>query len=322
MSAAKRKFPRRFYFKHGAYYFVDRTNTWHPLGKDYFEALQKYAALNLNPPVQPLMETVLVRYLAEVVPVKAPSTQASNRLELELLRGVFGKMLITEVTPQDIYAYMDARGSHIRANREKSLLSHVFKYAIRWGLATDNPCWRVESFKEHPRDRYVTDEEYWLVYDAASPPVQRAMQIAVVTGLRLSDVLALNGADHVVSGGLMVRPAKTSRSTRRVLLFKWSPGLRAALGLPDDPLAAVPPGRFVCGTRGSPLSKSGFQTAWQRLQAKVFPNKEDRFTFHDLRAKAGSDSVDGKLLGHADQRTLNRHYRRKPEVVTPVEIER
>lgn len=54
----------------------------------------------------------------------------------------------------------------------------------------------------------------------------------------------------------------------------------------------------------------------------MFPNKEDRFTFHDLRAKAGSDSVDGKLLGHADQRTLNRHYRRKPEVVTPVEIER
>lgn len=54
--------------------------------------------------------------------------------------------------------------------------------------------------------------------------------------------------------------------------------------------------------------------------ARAYPNKADRFTFHDLRAKAGSDSDDTRLLGHADLRTLNRHYRRKPETVQPVEI--
>jgi len=45
---------------------------------------------------------------------------------------------------------------------------------------------------------------------------------------------------------------------------------------------------------------------------------EQRFTFQDLRAKSGSDSRDGRLLGHFDKRTLQRVYRRKPEHVDPV----
>ena len=43
----------------------------------------------------------------------------------------------------------------------------------------------------------------------------------------------------------------------------------------------------------------------------------ERFTFHDLRAKAGSDAKDGRLLGHMNPRTLRRVYIRKPERVAP-----
>ena len=44
----------------------------------------------------------------------------------------------------------------------------------------------------------------------------------------------------------------------------------------------------------------------------------ERFTFHDIRAKAASDSDDDRLLGHEDSRTLNRHYKRKAVKVTPL----
>jgi integrase len=45
----------------------------------------------------------------------------------------------------------------------------------------------------------------------------------------------------------------------------------------------------------------------------------ERFTFHDLRAKAGSEAENPtELLGHDDPRTTNRIYRRRPRVVTPV----
>ena len=43
----------------------------------------------------------------------------------------------------------------------------------------------------------------------------------------------------------------------------------------------------------------------------------ERFTFHDLRAKAGSDGTDEKLLGHMDPGVLRRVYRRRPELVNP-----
>jgi hypothetical protein len=46
---------------------------------------------------------------------------------------------------------------------------------------------------------------------------------------------------------------------------------------------------------------------------------KERFTEHDLRAKVGSDAESVEkaraLLQHADARTTNRVYRRKPERV-------
>ena len=38
----------------------------------------------------------------------------------------------------------------------------------------------------------------------------------------------------------------------------------------------------------------------------------ERLTFHDIRAKAGSDSEDESLLGHQVTWTLRRRYKRKP----------
>ena len=67
-------------------------------------------------------------------------------------------------------------------------------------------------------------------------------------------------------------------------------------------------------------TSDGFQAMWQRIMTKVLDEKRigERFTFHDIRAKAGSDSEDDRLLGPDDARTLNRHYKRKAVKVTPL----
>jgi integrase len=61
------------------------------------------------------------------------------------------------------------------------------------------------------------------------------------------------------------------------------------------------------------VSYEGFTTAWQRLQRKAAQNGlQERFTFHDLRAKAGSEALDWRLLGHTDRRLFEKIYNRLP----------
>lgn len=45
------------------------------------------------------------------------------------------------------------------ANREKALLSNVFSYAIRWGVAKDNPCRHVKRNPEVRRERLPEPQE-------------------------------------------------------------------------------------------------------------------------------------------------------------------
>jgi integrase len=59
---------------------------------------------------------------------------------------------------------------------------------------------------------------------------------------------------------------------------------------------------------------------WQRLMRRALEKGlRERFTFHDLRAKAASAAENATdLLAHDDPRTTNRIYRRAVRRVTPV----
>ena len=68
----------------------------------------------------------------------------------------------------------------------------------------------------------------------------------------------------------------------------------------------------------------GWDSMWQRFMDRVIEETkvENRFTEHDLRAKCASDATTLEharaLLSHADARTTDAIYRRKPEVVEPL----
>lgn len=61
--------------------------------------------------------------------------------------------------------------------------------------------------------------------------------------------------------------------------------------------------------RGGRYTLDGFSSTWQKLMTTAIKDKvlEQRFTFHDLRAKAGGESENAQdLLGHDDPRTTKR----------------
>jgi integrase len=231
------------------------------------------------------------------------------------LRPIWGAVRIEDVDVPALYRWRDARGedARVRANRERTVLFEAFKPAVRTGLIKDNPVRFLEPFREKPRERYVTDDEFMAVYVVAPPVVQAAMLLSAVTGLRQGDILRLRRSDFTESG-LSVRTGKTGK----VLEFGWSEGLRRAV------LVAVGARDFIplvllSTQTGEAYTSDGFRTLWHKAMkaAREARPSMPRWTFHDLRAKAGSESRDWRLLGHMDQRTFERVYNRLPRRVIP-----
>src|SRR5690349_2611262 len=119
--------PPRVYFKHGRYWYVDLNNKWHNLGAVFHEAMAAWTKLVNRPTFCHTMTQLFNRYMIEVAPKKAERTYKDNIRQMQYLREFFGRMYIEDVTPVDIYRFLDTRvlaGVVVQANREKALLSH------------------------------------------------------------------------------------------------------------------------------------------------------------------------------------------------------
>lgn len=309
--------PQRVYLRHGAYYFVDKAGKWNRLGASKAEALRAYADLVDGP--TSTFEALARKYAEMKLPHKAPKTQKEQKAQLERLVALFGKMPAAQIRPGHIARFRDERSqtAPIAANRELALLRHIMAMAVEWEVVPVNPCAGIRGNKEKSRSRYVTDDEFRAVYEGAPPLVQVMMGLAYVTGQRESDLLRLRGSD-LLPEGVAVNQGKTGKR----LVIRWTNSLRASVQMAIDmPRRQGLVSTFlICRQNGQPLTADGFRTVWQRHIRSCHERGliAERFTFHDLRAKAGSDGTDEKLLGHMDPRILNRVYRRKPELVSPV----
>src|SRR3990167_5841605 len=178
--------PQHVYFKHGAYYFVTPVKKWIRLGKTLTEVYQKLAYLT-QPGHCHTMKQLIHRYMTEVAPKGAFETYKDKLRSAKFLEAFYGEMEPSTVIPTDIYKYLDIRGlkSEVRANREFALLSHIFVYAVRWGIVTANPCRDVKKFSEKPKERYVSDEDFVAFVNGASDDfVRLCAELIYMTGMR------------------------------------------------------------------------------------------------------------------------------------------
>ena len=142
----------------------------------------------------------------------------------------FGSIPLSSITPGLIRKYLDKRGKEapVQANREIAFISSAWNWGRERDMCSENPCIGVRRNKEKPRDRYVTDEEYNLVYELAlqtAPPyIPLAMEIAYLCRARLAEILRLK-SHHVQEEGLLLERVKKSRSQ----IITWTPRLKVAV---------------------------------------------------------------------------------------------
>jgi len=303
-----------------------------PLGSDPIEAKRKWAELECKPaPIETgLMKVIFDRYERDVIPSKAPRTQIENLGALKHLRPVFNSAPVDAITPQHIAQYRDKRTAKVSANREISLLSHIWNMAREWGYtAKENICRGVKNNKETGRDFYVDTEVWAAVYNVAPQELRDAMDLAYLTGQRPADVRRMRFS-HVREDALDVEQNKTGKKLR--IQLTNAQGQRSALGALIDTIRSRPrtiASVYVLSTvGGQPLSYTMIRNRFDdaRIAAAKEADQElaeriKKFQFRDIRARAASDIDDlqaaSKLLGHAGEKITASVYRRSGEKVSP-----
>jgi len=317
--------PRRMYCRRGKYYF-DHQGKWIPLGDDLAAALAKYGQLVGSDWSGRTMCDVIERYRTRVLPLKrSAKTRQDQARQLERLKRWCGHMLPDRITVPMCYRYLEERVTDegepapVAARHEISLLGHVFVHAIRWGVATVNPVRAMGKLPRSRRTRYVTDEEFTAVRAMANPRIQLAMDLARLTGQRREDLLSLR-RDQLTEHGIIFRQGKTGAG----VLVEWTPALREVIERSAKMAPQIPRDYIIRRpSDGQRYTPAGFAAMWQRLMSRYVAQGGQRFTFHDLRAKAASDKASieeaANLLGHSSTETTKRVYKRTLTRARPVE---
>lgn len=309
---SRKDLPRRMYFYHGAYYLIPKGGKRVSLGRDYAEAIRKYAELVQPAAGRQNIGAVMDAYLHEKVPKKKPRTQLDYIDAIAKLRQVFGSMWPEDLEPKHVYQYLRERDAKVRANREIAVLSNVMQQAIEMGLINANPCKQVRRNEEAPRIRDVLDHEVSGLMAHTPEWLDAYIAIKSLTGLRQGDMLRLS-LFAIRDDGLFVETGKRGKR----LLFKITDSLRVALE------AARALRRKPSEARLFPISASGFKTAWARSMAKYIEHGGERFAENDLRAQVGGKAMDlgmdaASLLGHSSDAVTRRHYVRGTRKVSPL----
>lgn len=291
---------------------------------------------------------IIDRYESEVIPeFRSVSGQEGAERYAKTLRAAFGSRPYARteaeaMTPgkdclRDVdvtrYLYKN-RTRPVIANREIRALSKMFVLARRrWGLTTYNPAAQAEYHVEEPRDVYIEDAQFLAIRAKAVPVLQCMMDIAQMVGPRRGMIWNIRLADlEFDNTRLWLRPNKQRRkkAAARVpvemtadleTVLRRALELRAKVRGGSTALADLPSAHLFLTRAGKPYSKSAFARIWKTARSAAgFKARE--ITFHDIRAKAGSDAESDaaaqELLGHVDASTTKRVYRRKRDPKIPL----
>ena len=118
---------------------------------------------------------------------------------------------------------------------------------------------------------------------------------------------------------LLVKASKTGQP----LLNEYTDALNQMLQRAPTMAPQDGPGDFILRTQSSTgYPAREFSANWRRLTANAVATGIERFTFHDLRGKSGSDSASlqevSERLGHSSTAVTKRVYMRMPTRVKPV----
>ncbi len=232
-----------------------------------------------------------------------------GRLAASHLWGMMASTLPTAAVEEYTRRAMAARPPAAPAtiNRGLALLRAALRWAVRRGDIAAAP--HVRLLREPPgRVRYLSDGEEARILGACAPELRRIVIVALQTGMRLGELLALRWAD-IDAGGRMARIERSKSGRRRDVPL--TDAALSAIGPPGDPAALVFPGRR--GPRHPNTVSHGFALAVVAAGVRDCRFHDLRHTYASRLAMRGADLLTIRdLLGHATTAMAERYAHLMP----------
>ena len=258
-----------------------------------------------------------------------------------MLRQWFGERIASELKPKDFAEFLNVDRGKIHRVRILAVLSSAFTQAVsRWYWIDGNILRFVAREKNEPRDRLIRPEEFAALRAMAPIRVQLAMDLAVITGQRQSDIINFRWADIVDLSAPVVDPTTGETITQELVVIpsktRRRKPMRIGIGITREleavldrcwtlPTGGADGGEWVLARRiGGHYTPEGFRAAWQRVMRKWKRRGGEPLHFHDLRALCATRQPTPeraqRLLGHTSLAMTLRVYRRGTEHVIPTQI--
>jgi len=210
---------------------------------------------------------------------------------------------VCQPTGADVAQFVDQWAGQRAAQVYLGRLSDFFRWAIRRGLRTDNPCLNIRVEKPEARRRYITDQEWHAVMDAllvgkdgretsSGKMVRVYASLCYLLYQRTTEIRLLQWSQiDYADGVIRFTPTKTERSS----------GVSVDVPITQEVREQLEHARKLCGVKslyvihtgsGKPYTAHGLGSAWRRACERA--GVEDA-TLKDIRAKAATDA---KRMGY------------------------
>ena len=211
-----------------------------------------------------------------------------------------GHMLPEYVKTQHITEFLHDF-SPAQAKMYRSLLNAFFKFCAQQGYTEQNPVEKTATKKFEKQRERLSQEEFFKIYNRASPHLKTAMKLSYYTALRQSDCLKMKWCD-IRDGSIFVEIKKTGKRIKiNIASFE---------GLADFLQQIERQGDHVVSHKGQAVRDSAVQYEWRKIREGITGT-----TFHEIRSLAGRileekgrDKKDIQALyGHSSE-TMTDHY--------------
>jgi integrase len=245
------------------------------------------------------------KYLAHQRQARRPSSFAATERLLEKYCAPLHRLptdTIDQRTVAERLAAIADNSGAVTSNRARAAMSAMFTWAMKEGLALNNPVVNTNKRDEKPRDRVLTDDELGLILrNLPNGHFGTIVKLLILTGQRANEIAALRWSEIDFKIDVINLPGERTKNGRphAIPLAATARALLADMPVREDR-------EFVFGMVDGPfagwsVSKKALDAAVAGAAGKALPH----WTIHDLRRSAATGMADIGVQPHIIEAVLN-----------------